>query len=128
MATQTYLNKVALTAPAQTGNNTHAAVACKPGNGFASPVAVQFVIDAVGATPTVDFKVQGSLDGTNWYDLAYITSASDTLSVAARTVTALGGYANFVCNSQSRGYNWFRVVTSANTNVTYHAELWVESL
>lgn len=130
MANYTSLGKVAtLLAPtASTGNNTHTAVAYKPGNGFASPVAIQFVVEAAGATPTVTWKAQGSFDGTNFYDLLYITDASDTAATTTKTATAVGAQAIFVSNSQSRGYNFYRIVTSANTNITYRAELYVESI
>lgn len=112
-----------LAATGTTGNNTHTGVDSGPAPG---PIACQFVVEAVGATPTVTFKFQGSLDGTNWYDLAYFTDASDTLSVATRTVTATGASVNFLDTVNSgRMYNKFRCVTTSNTNVTYRAELYV---
>lgn len=106
-------------APAgSTGNNTHAAARV----GGHEAVALVFNITAVGSTPTVTFKFQGSHDGTNWYDVAYVTDASDTLSVATRVVTAVGQYTNFVANPVARRYRYFRLVTTANTNVTYNGK------
>lgn len=112
-----------LLAPAgSTGNNTHAAKGASPGD--SSKHAFQFVIEAVGGTPTVTFKVQGSFDGTNWFDVAYVTDASDTLAVTALTKTGVGAYLVFVANPAARFYSQFRLVTSANTNVTYRCELY----
>lgn len=105
-----------------TGNNTHSSVAI--GADY-STVALQFVVEAVGATPTVTYKWQGSVDNSNWYDMAYITDASDTLSVATRVVTATGATLGFICNGSVRRYKYVRLVTSANTNVTYRAEIYL---
>ena len=128
MAAYTTLNKIALAATGSTGNLTGATKNCRPGNGFASPIAVQFVVEAIGATPTADFKAQGSMDGSNWYDLAYITNATSTLATAAITIATVSASLIFLENSQSRGYNFFRGVVASNTNVTYRIELWVESI
>lgn len=84
-------------------------------------LALCFEVESIGATPTVDFKFQGSLDGTNWYDLSYVTDASDTAAVAARTVTAVGQFIQFPSNVVSRRYQFIRLVTASNTNVTYTA-------
>jgi len=110
-----------LAAAGSTGNNTHAAV--KIGADYMA-LAFQFVVEAVGATPTVTWKFQGSPDGTNWYDIAYITDATDTVAVATIVSTATGGKIVFLANATSRKYKYFRCVTSANTNVTYRAEIY----
>lgn len=130
MATYTSLGKVAtLLAPtASTGNNTHTGVAYKPGSGYGSPVGIQFVVEVAGATPTVTWKAQGSLDGTNWYDVLYISDSSDTAAATTKTATAVGAQVIYLSNTQSRGYSFYRIVTSANTNITYRAELWVETI
>lgn len=104
-----------------TGNVTGTAV--KVVNN-ADRVALQFVVEAIGATPTVTFKFQGSLDGTNWYDVSYITPLTSTEAVAAIVVTTVVGTAVFLGNSVARGYAYYRVVTTVNTNVTFRAELW----
>jgi len=88
-------------------------------------VVFHFVAEAVGATPTVTFKFQGSPDNSNWYDVAYITDATDTVAVATITVTAVGGKIAFLANPVARQYRWFRVVTSAILNVTYRAEMYL---
>ena len=81
-------------------------------------IAFQFVVEQAGATPTVTFKIQGSLDGSNWYDIPYVTDASDTLSQASLTMTAVGTKVLF----GMRPFAFYRVVVSANTNVTFRCE------
>lgn len=108
-----------------TGNVTGAAMGINPD---AEEVAVQFVVEAVGATPTVTWKVQGSLDGSNWVDAAYITPASATPAVAAKTLTAVGVDIIFLDNPHVRQYKFLRLVVTANTNVTYRCELYLTDL
>lgn len=118
--------KLALSAAAQTSNNTHAGVEVSgPGQSENAQVGWELIVEAVGATPTVTWKVQGSLDGSNWYDCLYITDASDTASAATRTATAVGRQVAFLSNAGTRMYRYFRLVTSANTNVTYSGSLYV---
>lgn len=103
-------------APAgSTDNNTHAGVRV----GGYETIALAFEITAVGATPTVTFKFQGSHDNVNWYDLAYITDATDTLATATLTKTSIGQYIVYPSNTVVRRYQHYRLVTTANTNVTY---------
>lgn len=111
---------VSLAPTGSSGNNTHAATSIPQ---YAA-VAFQFVVETAGATPTITYKFQGSLDGTNWYDVAYTTDASDTISQATRTATAVGAQASFADVPAARHYTQFRCVTSANTNITYRAEAW----
>lgn len=103
-----------------TGNNTHTAVQA---GAVWSTAIVEFVVEAIGASPTVTWKIQGSLDNSNWYDLGYVTDASDTFATAARTVTTVSKQIQF----STRPYRYFRLVTSANTNVTYRAELYLDN-
>ena len=91
-------------------------------------VAFQLVTEAVGATPTMTAKFQGSLDGANWYDLAYVTDSSDTSAVTAITRTTVGASLVFLDSANSsRNYTKYRVNVSANTNCTFRAELYVFS-
>ena len=105
-----------------TGNNTHTSV--HVGSDY-STVVMQFVVEVTGATPTVTYKWQGSADNTNWYDIAFITDASDTLSVSTQVVTAVGASVHFSCNSSARRYKYYRLVTTANTNITYRGEIYL---
>lgn len=116
----------ALAPAGSTGNNTHAGYSV---NGVYDAVAFQFIVTAVGATPTVTYKYQGSANSTtgsdgDWFDVGYITDASDTISQATRSATTQSTQIAFLSNPVARRYKWFRVVTSANTNVTYRAEIY----
>ena len=117
-----------------TGNNNHAAVT---GCESARTLAVEFLVEAAGATPTVTFKVQGALnrDATNldgqpasdfWENLALVSSDASAATIAAGTgvtVTATGTSVVFVAGLDIRRWRKIRLVTSANTNITYSARL-----
>lgn len=53
-----------------------------------------------------------------------MTDSSDTAAVTALTSTATGAKVIYLANAPSRQYRYFRVVTTLNTNITYHAELY----
>lgn len=113
-------DNITLAPSGSTGNGTGATCQVQ---GY-DALAFQFVVENAGATPTVTFKFQGSLDGTNWYDMAYITDANDTTSTTTKTVTAQGASVMFLDNPVARKYKFARVVVSSNTNITYRAEAW----
>lgn len=116
---------VALAANGSTGNNTHTGVAIGPN---ADAVEFEFVVEAAGATPTVTFVVQGTDDdpsvadgSANWVAIEYFPAGSDTASNANQTVTAVGAtWFSLDTESTARFYRRFRLVTTANTNITYH--------
>ena len=115
----------ALAATGSTGNVTGNAVMLKMvGDAGLTGVGFQFVIEAVGATPTVTWKYQGSLDGVTWADLVYTTTANAAGSQSTQTQTATGTYINFAAAPATLMYSYYRVVTTANTNVTFRAELY----
>ena len=119
-------NKYALAATGRTGNNTHTGVEVGGDEETGDRVYVEFIVEVAGATPSVTYALQGSFDGTN-YDtngIALIPSSSDTVA-STRAVTATGYTHNQT--SQSRIFRFNRLVTTANTNVTYAANLWVGS-
>jgi hypothetical protein len=108
-----------------TGSQTHASVELAPYD----TIAFQFVVEVAGATPSVTWKIQGSVDenivsdaNSNWYDVFYVTDSSDTGATTAITQTTLGAKLIFLDNPVARRYRKFRVVSSANTNVTYRCE------
>lgn len=100
-----------------TGNSVGTAVGI--GSSYHT-LAFQFVVE--GAGTTVTYKFQGSMDQANWYDLGYITDASDALSQATRVRTSVGADICFVSNPVARQYQYYRVVVTANTGITWRAE------
>ena len=114
--------KLMLANTGSTGNATGSSVHV---GGTYDAVAFQFVVEAVGGAPTVTYKYQGSADGTNWFDVGYITDATDTVAVATRAMTAVGAQVAFLSNPVARKYKFFRVVTTGNNNVTYRAEVYL---
>lgn len=110
-----------LAATGTTGNNTHAAIDVPD----AQHLVCQLFVEAVGATPQITFKLQGSYDGTNWYDLPFTIENSTAVATAARNVNptvASTGYIVAVDMLQpARAFPRARLVTSANTNTTYRA-------
>lgn len=110
-----------------TGNNTHTGINVNPPDGS---TIFNFIVEAVGGTPTVTFKIQGCVDAptvtdanVTWFDIPYFPANSDTLATATQTVTATGKTTFFLdIASGSRLFTRFRLVTTANTNVTYRCE------
>lgn len=119
------MRKVGQLAPAgSTGNNTHASVALDESEGI---VNIEVEITAVGATPTVTWKVQGSYDepgvsdvNSDWADLELDPTDNSAVGTSF-TKTAVGVY-QYALAEQNRPRK-LRLVTSANTNVTYEAEV-----
>jgi hypothetical protein len=86
-------------------------------------MAIEFIIEAVGGTPTITFTIQGSMDGgTSWTDLAYVTQDATVASSKAGIVqTAVGTYTYFLDGLDKRFFDMIAIKPSANTNVTYRA-------
>lgn len=118
---------ISLAATGSTGNNTHNGAHA---GAEADAVEFRFIVEAVGATPTVTFKIQGTNDDTNvtdanavWTDISYIPANTNTAANATQTATAVGTTVFFSdIQSGARFWRRFRLVTSANTNVTYRCE------
>lgn len=119
-----------LTAPAgSTGNNTHPSIGIPS---VSARLAMTIVVEAQGATPTITWKAQVSIDDTSvsdanstWYDLLYVTpTTNDTAATTARVTTALGTDVVFPDTfNDTRFWRKVRLVTTANTNTTYRGEL-----
>jgi hypothetical protein len=121
------ISYVSLAATGTTGNNTHAGVrlpddACR--------VAFSLIVEAIGSTPTVTWKVQVSLDGmdvtdanSTWVDLLYLTATTNDSPVTSTIpVTTVTRSSVFLDDVGSRFFRKARLVTSLNTNVTYRGE------
>jgi hypothetical protein len=121
-------------APAgSTGNQTFPGVNVGGGQ---ETIAFQFVVETAGGTsPTITWKVQGSVDdpetvvdaNANWFDVGYITDASDTISQATRTATTVGAQVAWLSNPVARRYRRYRLVTSASGGTAppaYHCNMY----
>lgn len=105
------------TAVVANGNSVHS------GAGYEA-IGLQFVWES-GAGTSVTYKFQGSPDNVNWYDVGYVTDASDTISQATRNRTSAGADIEFLSNPVARKYRYWRVVITAVTGaVVYRAELY----
>lgn len=105
---------------AQTGNGQSTNVIDR---GNALGPALLKLTTTVGATPTVTIAIEGSADGTNWFNVAYCDSATpETISVATFAITT----ATTVYKILRANHPWrfLRLTYSANTNVTTTADLW----
>lgn len=119
---------VLLAATGSTGNNTHTGVNVAPST--VPTTAFEFIVEVAGATPSITWKVQGTIDpvsvtdaNANWVDIPYLPANTDVSAVAALTATAVGGTLIFLDTaSGQRFFRRLRLVTSANTNVTYRCE------
>lgn len=81
------------------------------------------VTTTVGATPTVTVNILGSADGTNFYNIAYATSAApETVAVAAITITS--ATTNYYILRPGHPWRFVKLNYSANTNVTLTADTW----
>lgn len=104
-----------------TGNVNGASVSVPP---EVEQIAVQYVVEAVGATPTVTFVTQVSLDGTNWFAALTLGDTNDTPAASSKTMTAVGVQHEYIDLGVARDWPFLRVVTSANTNSTVRAEVY----
>lgn len=117
-------------APAgSTGNNTHQSQSVADN---IVTVGLEFRVTAIGATPTVTYKFQGSTDGhdvpdatSDWFDLG-VNPAGGGAVVTGGTRTTVGVDQYFL-PARAALVRKVRLVTSANTNCTYDAEVAVQS-
>ena len=100
----------------------------------AGAVCLEFQIEAAGATPTITYKLQGSVnvrpDDPNpptefFEDLELLQTDTATAHLKTDTKTAVGTYIYWVEGLLPRAFRRYQLVTSANTNVTYSARLHV---
>lgn len=100
----------------QTGNGDTTNTAQRTHNG---PGAI-VVTTTVGATPTVTVNIQGSVDGTNFYNIAYALAATpETVTVAAITITTATTTTYLL--RPDHAWRYVKLAYSANTNVTLTA-------
>ena len=82
------------------------------------------IVSTIGATPTVTVNIQGSVDGTNWFNVPYSTTAApSTFVLTALTITT--AVTSHYYLQPTYGWRYLKLVMSANTNVTLTSDLWV---
>jgi hypothetical protein len=115
-------NSVVLSS-AQTGNGPSTDVCDR---GFVAPgPALLTVVTTVGATPTVLVDIQGSADGTDWFNVAYATAAApETVTVAQVGPITTAITSRFILRP-NHPWRYLRLNYSSNTNVTLTATLFV---
>ncbi len=74
-------------------------------------------------TPTVTWKIQGSADTSNWFDMPYITDATVTESQATVTATTASAKLHWLAAAPTRFFPFLRVVTTTTvaSQLTYNA-------
>jgi hypothetical protein len=87
---------------------------------YSRPAAIR-IVSTIGATPTVTVNIQGSVDGTVFYNIPYALVASpSTFVVTAITITT--AVTTFYLLQTNQAYSYVKLVYSANTNVTLTAD------
>ena len=116
----THLPNSASLSAAQTGNGPSTNVVDR-GSGV-GPALLQ-IVSTVGATPTVTVAIEGSVDGTSWFNVAYALPATpETVAVANLTITT--ATTTRVILRPNHPWRFLRLTYSANTNVTLTADVW----
>lgn len=112
-------NSITLAATGSTGTGRKAAAGFEGVN----RLMIEVVVEAVGATPTMTFTIQGSTDnGATFADIAYVDPDATVASAkTAKTVTTVGRTVLFVDGLDKRFWDQIAVNVSANTNVTFRA-------
>jgi hypothetical protein len=81
------------------------------------------ITTTVGSTPTVTIDIKGSMDGTNFYNIAYaVSSTPETVAVAAIVITT--ATTSFLILRPEHPWRFLRLSYSANTNVTLTTDVW----
>jgi hypothetical protein len=79
------------------------------------------VVTTVGATPTVKVDIQGSMDGTNFYNVTYALPATPTTFTVAQ-ITITSATTNHYILVPQAPWRYVKLVYSLNTNVTLTAD------
>lgn len=108
-------NAVALST-AQTGNGDSTNTAQRVMQRIVAGGAV-IITSAIGATPTVTVNIQGSVDGTTWFNVPYsLVATPRTFVLTAITITT--AVTTTYLLQENIPYRFLKLVYSANTNVT----------
>lgn len=107
---------------AQTGNGVSTNILDRLG-GTGEPSLLE-ITTTIGATPTVTINVEGSVDGTTWWNVPYSEVATpQTYAVAAIVITT--ATTRRLILPRDIPWRFLRLSLSANTNVTVTADVTV---
>jgi hypothetical protein len=113
----------AVLSTAQTGNGDSTNVVDRGVHSVGEPGAI-VVTTTVGGSPTVTVNIQGSVDGTAFYNIPYcLVATSETIAVAAITITT--AVTTTYLLRHFHAWRYVKLVYSANTNVTLTATAFV---
>lgn len=102
---------------AQTGNGDSTNVADR---GLSQRGGAVVIASTVGGTPTVTVNIQGSVDGTNWFNIPYsLVATPRTFVLTALTITT--AVTTTYLLQESVFWRYLKLAYSANTNVTLSA-------
>ena len=107
---------------AQTGNvNTAGGQYVAASDASRTPAVI--ITSTIGATPTVTANIQGSVDGTNWYNIPYSLVATPTTYVLT-AITITTAVTTLYQLQGLQAWQYCRVAYTANTNVTLTTTLY----
>jgi type II secretory pathway component GspD/PulD (secretin) len=109
---------------AQTGNADSTNTADR---GTITSGAMLKVVSTIGATPTVTLNIQGSVDGSTFFNIPYaLVATPSTFVVTAITITTATTN-NYILQS-AQPWRFLKLVMSANTNVTLTSDLYLRGV
>jgi hypothetical protein len=119
----TYGGAPAVVSVAQTGNGDSTHTASRQISDVIMGGAV-VITSAIGATPTVTVNIQGSVDGTAYFNVPYALVATPrTFVVTAITITT--AVTTTYLLQENVFYKYLKLVYSANTNVTLDTKVYL---
>ena len=102
---------------AQTGNGDSTNIAFRGPRESGGAVVIT---SAIGATPTATVNIQGSVDGTTWFNIPYALVATPrTFVLTALTITT--AVTTTYLLQENVFWRYLKLAISANTNVTLTA-------
>jgi len=106
---------------AQTGNGDSTNTALRGARERGGAVVIT---SAIGATPTVTVNIQGSVDGTNFFNVPYALVATPRTFVLTAIVITTAVTTNYILQ-ELIPWRFLKLVYSANTNVTLTADVYL---
>ncbi len=79
------------------------------------------VVSTIGATPTVKVDIQGSMDGTIFFNVPYSLIATPETWVVAQITITTATTNNYILKG-AVPWRYLKIVMSSNTNVTLTAD------